>query len=121
MRALMTLLVAGPTHSRVTVLQDRVHVSMGAGGWASAADISRSAIVEATQTSGPVWGWGAHGWRGRWLVNGSSRGLVRLTMQPPQRGRCLVFPIKVRELTSSLDDPAGFLEVLEDQNQHRHR
>jgi hypothetical protein len=112
MRALTIPLLAGPAHCRVTVLADRVQVSMGVGGWEFAADIDRSAIVEVTQTTGRVWAWGAHGWRGRWLVNGSSRGLVRLTLDPRQRGRCLGFPLRLREVTLSLDDPAGFIEVL---------
>ena len=110
----MTMLAAGPRQCRVSVWPDRVHVAMGLRGWAFATTMAPSAIVEAAQASGPVWAWGAHGWRGRWLVNGSSRGLVRLTLSPPQPGRCLGFPLKVRQLTLSLDDPAGLLEVLHD-------
>lgn len=112
MRALTIPLFAGPRHCRVTVLPDRIQVSMGVGGWEFTAGINRSAIVEATQTGGRVWAWGAHGWRGRWLVNGSSRGLVRLTLDPRQYGRCLGFPLRLRELTLSLDDPTGFIGVL---------
>ena len=114
MRALTIPLLAGPNHCRITVLPERIQVSMGVGGWEFSADIDRSAIVEVTQASGRVWAWGAHGWRGRWLVNGSSRGLVRLTLDPRQRGRCLGFPLKLRELTVSLDDPAGFIDLLQD-------
>jgi hypothetical protein len=55
---------------------------------------------------------GVHGWRGRWLVNGSSRGLLRLTIDPGERGRLLGVPIRVRELTLSLDDRDGFLGAL---------
>jgi len=62
-----------------------------------------------------VWAWGAHGWRGRWLVNGSANGLVQVTIDPPQHGRCLVFAIRVRQLTLSLDDPDGFVAVLNQQ------
>ena len=87
---------------------------MGVGGWEFSADIDRTAIVEVTQASGRVWAWGAHGWRVRWLVNGSSRGLVRLTLDPRQRGRCLGFPLNLGELTVSLDDPVGFIDLLQD-------
>jgi hypothetical protein len=31
--------------------------------------------------------WGVHGWRGRWAVNGSSKGMVELTIDPPVRAR----------------------------------
>ncbi len=64
---------------------------------------------------GPVWAWGAHGWRGRWLVNGSARGLVRLTIQPAGGGRCLMFPIALRQLTLSLEEPEQFIAALAEQ------
>ncbi len=85
---------------------------MGVGGWTFSADVPRSSITAIDQVSGPVWAWGAHGWKGRWLVNGSSDGLVRLTLQPPVRGRTLGIPLRVRELTLSLADPDGFVRTL---------
>jgi hypothetical protein len=85
---------------------------MGAVGWAFAAEVPRASIIDVTRATGPVWAWGAHGWRGRWLVNGSGRGLVRLTIDPRARGRSLGVPIKLRELTLSIDDPDGFVEAL---------
>jgi hypothetical protein len=115
MRVLMVPLLAGPRRSTVLVGPDLVWVSMGVGGWAFAGSVRRSSIVDATRIDGPVWGWGAHGWRGRWLVNGSSRGLVRLTIVPAGRARCLAFPIRLRQLTLSLDDPAGFVAAVQAQ------
>jgi hypothetical protein len=112
MRVLMTPMLAGRRYCHVTVSADHFDVRMGVGGWAFAAKIPRTAIVESAEVSGPVWGWGAHGWRGRWLVNGSSRGLVSLRVDPRARGRCLGVPVRVRELTVSLDDPALFLATL---------
>lgn len=55
---------------------------------------------------------GVHGWRGRYLVNGSGKSLVRLTIDPPARARASLFPVKVRELVVSLDDPDGFLAAV---------
>lgn len=57
-------------------------------------------------------GWGAHGWRGRWLVNGSSKGIVVLEIDPVARGRVLGFPVRVRDLALSLEDPEGLCEAL---------
>lgn len=112
MRVLMTPMLAGPRRCRVSVRPDQIEVAMGAGGWAFAARVPRSSIAGMARVSGPVWGWGAHGWRGRWLVNGSSRGLVRLTIDPAGRARCLAVPAKLRELTLSLDDPDSFVDLV---------
>jgi hypothetical protein len=111
-RILMTVLLAGPRHSTIRVDDDHVKVKMGVGGWAFTADVPRASIVEVQPTSGGVWAWGAHGWKNRWLVNGSSEGLVRLTLQPPARARTLGFPLRVRELTLSLADPEGLVRTL---------
>jgi hypothetical protein len=111
MRVLMTPMLAGWHRCHVTLDPDQLTVRMGAGAWAFDARIPRSSITEVARVNGPVWGWGAHGWRGRWLVNGSSRGLVRVGIEPGGHGRCTVFPVGLRELTLSLDDPDGFVEA----------
>lgn len=112
MKVLMTPIMAGPRRCHVVVTTDRLSVTMGAGGWAFSASVPRSSLRGARRVNGPVWGWGAHGWRGRWLVNGSARGLVRVPVDPAGRGRCLVFPVKIRELTLSLDEPDTFVATL---------
>ena len=109
---LLTLLLAGPSRTRVTVGEDAVIVSMGVGGWVFRSKIPTSSVITVERASGPVWGWGAHGWRGRWLINGSSRGLVRLTVSPAARGRCVGVPAKVRKLTLSLERPDEFMAAL---------
>jgi hypothetical protein len=85
---------------------------MGRGGWVFTGEVPKSSIVTATQVNGPVWSWGAHGWRERWLVNGSSKGLVHLTIAPKSPGRCLVFPLRIGELTLSLADPDAFVRAV---------
>jgi hypothetical protein len=109
MKLLMTPLFAGPRHSTIRVDADRVSVRMGRRGWAFVAEVPRTSIVQANPVRGPVWGWGAHGWRDRWLVNGSSRGLVQLTIAPKAPGRCLLFPLRIGELTLSVDHPDAFV------------
>lgn len=74
--------------------------------------VPRSSVVSATPRRGPVLGLGAHVWRRRWLVNGSSKGLVSVAIEPLGRARVLGFPVRVREVTVSLDDPEGFLAAL---------
>jgi hypothetical protein len=109
---LTTPLLAGPRHCSVQIERPSLTVRMGAGGWAFQAEVPLDSIVDATPASGPVMAWGAHGWRGRWLVNGSSQGLVRVRIEPRAPGRCLGFPLRIRELTLSLDDPTGFIAAL---------
>ena len=111
-RVLMMPMLLGPRHSYVRVDDDRVSVRMGLGGWAFAARVPRSSLTEVKRVAGPVLGWGVHGWRGLWLVNGSSKGLVRMTTDPRVRGRCLGFPLRIRQLTVSLADPDGFVRAL---------
>ena len=111
MKAVMTPLLAGPRRCKVQLDGNRLTVAMGLGGWAFATKVPRPSITGVERARGPVLGWGAHGWRGRWLINGSSRGLVRMTIEPPARGRCLFVPLKVRQLTLSLDQPDEFIAV----------
>ncbi len=47
-----------------------------------------------------VWGWGAHGWRGEWLINGSSSGVVRVELDPPGRARLMGLPVQLRVFVS---------------------
>ena len=93
-------------HPRIDVVGDEVrirHVGFRA-------HLPRAAItsVEEIPHTRAIRGIGAHGWRGRWTVNGRRRPAVRITLDPPQRGWVLGFPIRLRELDVSTAD-AGFL------------
>ena len=96
--------------SYVELDDDSVRVRLG---WGFTASIPRRAITTARR--GPdVVGItaGAHGWRGRWLVNGSGRGIVRLDVDPPVRAWTLALPVRLSRLDVSLEDPDGFLAAL---------
>jgi len=99
----------GPKRSRIDVDDDTVTVRMG---WAFRATIARSAIVRAEPYTGKVWAWGVHGWRGRWLVNGSSEGLVALEIDPAQPARTLGIPVRLRDLMVGVEDVPGFTAAL---------
>ena len=107
MRATMTPL--GGRHGAAVLDDEQLTVRYGIG---FSARIPRSSLGPPTRHEGRVGGWGAHGWRGRWLVNGSSHGIVVLPVDPPQRAHVLGWPISLRELAMSLDDPDGFLAAL---------
>ena len=103
---ILGLFGTGRRFSSITMHEDVIDVKMG---WAFRAAIPRANIVSATPHHGRVFGWGVHGWRGRWLVNGSSNGLVRLEIEPAVRSRVCGVPVRLRELTISLVDPEVLL------------
>ena len=100
---------SGRRFSRVVVTSTDLDVALGL---AFRGVIPRQSIRSARRWQGRVFGWGAHGWRGRWLVNGSSKGIVVLDVDPAGAGRVLGFPVTVRELALSLEDPEGLCEAL---------
>jgi hypothetical protein len=93
----------------VEVGNDRLRVRMS---WAFRLDAPLVNVRDAQPDTGRVWGWGVHGWRGRWLVNGSSSGLVRIDLDPPGRAFIGPIPLTVRELRVSVEDPDGLLAAL---------
>ncbi|HZA11479.1 hypothetical protein [Mycobacterium sp.] len=98
----------GPEHSAVRIDDDILQVRMG---WGFSTQIPLSSVTNAAPYHGMVTGWGAHGWRGRWLVNGSSKGIVELTVDPPARAYVLGFPIKLRTLRVSVTDPDALIDA----------
>jgi len=100
---------AGRRHSRVVVTATDLHVQLGV---AFRGVVPRRSIRAARRWQGRVWGWGAHGWRGRWLVNGSSKGIVVFDIEPAARCRVIGFPVTVRQLALSLQDPDGLCAAL---------
>lgn len=105
----MAIVGLRPRSSYVEISDTDVTVRMG---WAFQAGIPLTAIQSVTDDQDRVLGWGVHGWRGRWLVNGSSAGIVRITIDPPARSRAVFVPIQLRVLRVSVDDPSGLIAAL---------
>lgn len=95
--------------ARVAIDEAQLHVHMG---WAFELHVPLADVHAATLDHDRVTGWGVHGWRGQWLVNGSSSGIVRLELDPPARARTLCFTVEVRVLRVSVDDPDGLLDAV---------
>jgi hypothetical protein len=106
----MTLLGAGRRHSTVTLTDDELIVRQG---WAFRGVVPRSSIAGARRRPGSVISRGAHGWSGRWLVNGAGDGLVVIDIDPPARARVTGVPVSLRELTVSVEDPDAFVAELQ--------
>ncbi|MEI2703899.1 MAG: hypothetical protein V9E89_01250 [Ilumatobacteraceae bacterium] len=105
----MVVLGIIPRQAYVDLSSTDITVRMG---WAFRAVIPRAAVMAAEHDDGRVTGWGVHGWRGTWLVNGSADGLVRLDIDPPVKARTAMVPVRLRTLRVSLADPTAFLADL---------
>jgi hypothetical protein len=106
----MALLGLTPGRSFVEVTPEIVRVHMS---WAFDATIERAAIVSVEPDHDRVWGWGVHGWRGEWLVNGSSSRIVRIEIQPPARARLMtLFRVRLRVLRVSVQQPDDLIADL---------
>lgn len=81
-------------------------------GWGFSTIVPRTSIAAVTRYEGTVFTWGVHGWRGRWLVNGSSKGVVVVDIAPRARAYVLGIPVRLRQLAVSLDEPETFINLL---------
>jgi len=108
-RVLSTALFIRPSRSYVVVDGDHVEVRMD---WAFRARFPRAAIVSAAPTHARLLSRGIHGFAGRWLVNGSSQGLLTIALAPSQRGYVMGFPVRLQSLTVSVADPAALAAAL---------
>jgi len=109
LRPLLLALGMGPGLSRLELDDDTLHVVMG---WAFRAEIPVRQITAVQPRTGLVGGIGVHGWRGRWLVNGTTTGLLTITIDPPVRAWATGLPVQLHELTVSLDDPDALSRAL---------
>jgi hypothetical protein len=107
--ALSTALFLRPTESFVEVEGDEVRVQMA---WSFRARFPRSAVAAVSEQRRRTISRGVHGFAGRWLVNGSGAGIVSIELRPTQRAHVLGFPVRLRNLLVSVEDPAGLMAVL---------
>ncbi|WP_310774500.1 hypothetical protein [Mycobacterium sp. Z3061] len=99
----------GPKRSQVRIQDGTLRVKFG---WGFDAAVPLSSIVDAKPNHERVLSWGAHGFRGRWLVNGSSTGIVELTIDPRARARVMGVPVKLRTLYVSVTDPDALISAV---------
>ena len=104
-------LLISPSNSFVELDADTIHVRLG---WAFSARIPRRLVKRAGPGKPPTIRFtaGAHGWAGRWLVNGAPDGIVDVELTEPVRAAVSGFPIRLKVLAVSLEDPDRFLAAL---------
>jgi hypothetical protein len=98
----------GPKTSQLRVEGGNLHVKMG---WAFEADIPLTSIKNAEPSNARVFEAGVHYLRGRFLVNGSRKGLVELTIEPAAQAKLWWKSVSVSTLVISVTDPDEFIAV----------
>ena len=81
-------------------------------GWAFSARVPLARVRSAAPCSDFVGGIGVHGFGGRWLVNGSHRGIVRIEVEGGARARVLGIPLTLTTLRLGVAEPAAFVAAL---------
>ncbi|MBI5547186.1 MAG: hypothetical protein HY901_25170 [Deltaproteobacteria bacterium] len=108
-RCMSRVVLVSPDDSYLELEAAAVRVRMG---WAFRASFPRKAIVSAAPFERRPLSRGVHGLSGRWLVNGSGEGILRIALSPAQRGWVMGFPVSLKELLISLDEPAEAMRAL---------
>ena len=108
-RTLSTVVGLPPSSAYIEIDDREIAVRMG---WAFRARFPRSAVASTSTPDRRPLSRGVHGFAGRWLVNGSGRGIIGITLRSPQRARVSGVPIRLRELFVSVDDPGAVAVAL---------
>jgi hypothetical protein len=81
-------------------------------GWGFRVALDRSRVESAHRAPNVRLTAGAHGRRGRWLVNGASGPIVSIRLNGPVRAWVAGFPVRLREVSVSVADPDGLIAAL---------
>jgi len=102
-RVLSSIVGLPPSSSYVNVDGQQVSVRMG---WAFSSRFPRAAVVSVSELGSKPVSRGVHGFAGKWLVNGSGRGVVSIQLSPPQRSHVLGLPVQLKLLMVSVAEPS---------------
>jgi hypothetical protein len=107
--ALSSALGLPRSSSYVEVDGDQVTVRMG---WAFRSRFPRAAVDSTAESDLNPISRGVHGFFGRWLVNGSGQGILTINLTPHQRGYVAGFPVRLRQLLVSMEEPQKLAATL---------
>jgi hypothetical protein len=109
-KGLVLRIVGVPARASYVEIGDTlVRVRMG---WGFRAAFDRSRVESAYRAPRVRLTAGAHGWRGRWLVNGASGPIVAIRLNGPVRAWVAGFPVRLREVSVSVADPEALIAAL---------
>ena len=100
-----------PSTAYVELDGAQVEVRMG---WAFRSRFPRSAVSSTSTLDIRPLSRGVHGFGGRWLVNGSGRGILSIRVNPGQRAYVMGVPVRLRELLVSVTESPVLAAVLRD-------
>lgn len=107
---LLTLTGMPRAKSWIDIDDDTVTVQMG---WAFRTEFPTSSIRDVTLVGDrKIGSIGVHGWRGKWLVNGSLLGLVSFGIDPATKFKMGGVPLRLDHLTLSVEEPEAFVDDL---------
>jgi hypothetical protein len=109
LRRMFALTGCTPRNSYLELDEERLHLRMGL---MFRADVARASVHSATRAPDSPLSIGVHGWRGRWIVNGAPSPMVAISISPPARARMFGFPVRLRELWVSVDDPDALVAAV---------
>jgi len=100
-----------PSTAYVELDGAQVEVRMG---WAFRSRFPRSAVSSTSTLDIRPLSRGVHGFGGRWLVNGSGRGILSIRVNPGQRAYVMGVPVRLRELLVSVTESPVLAAALRD-------
>ena len=106
---LLTMLGLFKSRAYLDVTDTTIEVRMS---WAFKVSIPRADIHNVIKLDKRMMSIGVHGWNGSWLVNGQQNQLVRIAIDPAVKAKVGFFPVNLRQLTVSLEDPDGFAAMM---------
>ncbi len=102
-RVLSLVVGLPPSGAHLDIQGEEVRVRMG---WAFRSSFPRSAVASVSELGRRPISRGVHGFAGRWLVNGSGRGVVKIELNPKQRAYVIGIPVRLKLLMVSVAEPA---------------
>jgi hypothetical protein len=108
-RVLSSILGLPPSSAYVQVAGEQVEVRMG---WAFRSRFPRSAVASTSALGMRPISRGVHGFGGRWLVNGSGQGILRIELRPAQRAYLIGVPVRLKELLVSIRELPALASAL---------
>jgi hypothetical protein len=109
-RRISSLLLISPSDSYLEIDAAQVSVRMA---WSFRSRFPRAAVATVAVSDERPLSRGVHGFRGRWLVNGSGQGIVVIDLDPVQGAYVLGFPVRLRQLRVSVEEPQRLMSALD--------
>ena len=98
-----------PAGAYVELAGEEVLVRMS---WAFQCRFARDRVASVSEVHRRPLARGVHGWGGKWLVNGSGDGILCITFRPPARAWVVGWPVRLRELLVSVEEPQELAQAL---------